>query len=338
MLLLLACAEPVPDTGEPPEPTDDSAAPEPGTTFDGTSTLLYTVDGTVVCDTTATLVGAPFDPGYTGTCDDCTWSTSITSTVTADASTADCPWFADRTFLDDGETYGLFLAAAADWDGYANVLLSGWSHREIYGGYTYDSPGPYYTLLAWDDAPYATWSLDGDSLAFDYAATGTSTVSEPAWFEVCGAVEDGAEVEVDGTSVDQDIACDGSTLDVWALDLDGSPLSLRLDTVDSDTAADLWLWLNGPDGCVELVADDELDCTYAPSRFRCPGAVIEAPEAGAWQLVVASTGEACSGERAGYRLESSVQPTLQLDDTPATTDRTFDWELSIGLTGTLGEG
>ena len=65
MLLLLACAEPVPDTGEPPEPTDDSAAPEPGTTFDGTSTLLYTVDGTVVCDTTATLVGAPFDPGYT---------------------------------------------------------------------------------------------------------------------------------------------------------------------------------------------------------------------------------------------------------------------------------
>lgn len=337
LLLALACGGPADDTGETaaPAPADDTAS-EPGTTFAGTSSVRYLVDGEVVCDVQASLAGTP----YTGDCADCTWATAIDATVTADASTEDCPGFSDWSLVSDGVTHDLFLAAAADWHGaeldYGNALLSGWSRTEIYGGATYEYPGPYYTLLAWDEAPYGAWTLADDALSFSYANVGTSTVTERPYYEVCGELSTGeVPASVDGVEVSGDVVC-GETFDLFDLDVTGD-LSVVVDTVDASTAADLWLWLDGPDGCTELVADDEVDCSYPPPRFRCPATSVTV-EPGPWRLAVASTGEACAGERAGYRLTvAGAEPTLAQDEVPVTVERTFDWELSVEIAGTLGQ-
>ena len=66
----------------------------------------------------------------------------------------------------------------------------------------------------------------------------------------------------------------------------GQQVFVMVDTVDAATAADTRLRVRYPDGEELYEADDEIDCTYPPPRYRCPEHEFLAEEDGLYTLEV----------------------------------------------------
>ena len=86
--------------------------------------------------------------------------------------------------------------------------------------------------------------------------------------QVSSAYEDASELD-----------CDGSTLDIWSVWLEGgSTVAIAVDTSSDDTAFDPRAWLNGADGCTLAYSDDSFDCTHPPPAYSCPSLSFEVIE------------------------------------------------------------
>jgi hypothetical protein len=93
----------------------------------------------------------------------------------------------------------------------------------------------------------------------------------------------------------------------------GQVVTVRADTVDPATAADLRLRVRWPDGAELLEADDDVDCTFPPPAWSCPAAGFSADVAGLYLIeVYVGTSESCADRsQVGYAL------TVTVDDAPA---------------------
>lgn len=95
--------------------------------------------------------------------------------------------------------------------------------------------------------------------------------------------------------------CEGNG-DTWTFDASaGQHITIRVDTLDSATAADLCFHA-ACDGTT-AVGDDEAACSFPPSSFGCPSTTFIAPSTGSCQLTVAVCSKICSqAQRANYSL------------------------------------
>lgn len=88
----------------------------------------------------------------------------------------------------------------------------------------------------------------------------------------------------------------------------GQAVTVRVDTVDAETAADTRLRIRNPDGSELYEADDEVDCTFPPPAYRCPEHTFTAPTDGLYTLeVYVGTSEQCASQTlARYELTAEV--------------------------------
>lgn len=66
----------------------------------------------------------------------------------------------------------------------------------------------------------------------------------------------------------------------------GQTVSVSVDTVDAQTAADTRLRIRAPDGTELHEADDDVACTYPPPAYSCPSYSFTAPSDGLYTLEV----------------------------------------------------
>lgn len=123
-------------------------------------------------------------------------------------------------------------------------------------------------------------------------------------------------------------ACAGVVGDVYAFFLEtGDELVISVDTLDPETATDLWIYLSAEEPPAEpmVSADDEQACTFPPPcevESLCPRLEGSASFSGIRYLFVGRTGyEPCCAdpELARYRLEvevngHAVAPDLVAED------------------------
>lgn len=88
----------------------------------------------------------------------------------------------------------------------------------------------------------------------------------------------------------------------------GETVRAAVDTVDTETAADLRLMLSAPDGQVLGEADDELACTFSPPAYGCPELSAVAPTTGlyALEIYVGASEQCADPSTARYLLDVSV--------------------------------
>ncbi len=301
--------------GCPEETADDDDTTWPQG-FEGQLVVNSTHDGVVACDAVIDLVGSR----YSGTCEGCDFAFALDATLAQDDGTGDCVFEPRWSYLAGGDFTELLLAHAPSF------TTEGW-----YGTYTFDDAlltgytlagtgaGPYWWMLSHADAADASFSRVGDALTWSYAYQGL--VDRDPYHNDCGDVTaSDAEAGFAGAVVAMsELACDGSVADVWSFEGSaGETASITVDTVASDTAFDPRLYLNRPDGCTHVTADDNFDCTFPPPSYACPA--VELPtDDGTYEVVVLAAGS-CVGEVAGYsiRVDGPAGATLQLavDDQP----------------------
>jgi DNA-binding beta-propeller fold protein YncE len=100
-------------------------------------------------------------------------------------------------------------------------------------------------------------------------------------------------------------ACPG-LVDRYSFDVvRGRSVTLTVDSVDADTAADLCLF--GRCGAVDVGGDDEIACAYPPSAYGCPYTQITTRRAGTCTIDVGVCSSVCAnGPSADYLLTVSV--------------------------------
>ncbi len=310
------------DTGtDTSDTTDTGVASTDFGTFAGTVAYDQDVDGTVVCDADIALTGT----SYTGDCADCTFAFTIAAEVSADNGTADCELPTTLTFMPDPSGVildpGLFFweTFETDYGTYTNVAATGFAY--YYGGYTY--AGPYFSYFAYDGGAN-TFVKSGNDVSWN-----VSIVDEAAtdlYLNDCGtAVNSEAAAPFAGTeTLTDDVACDGTTLDVWTFDVaTAGTVSFTVDTVAADSTFDAVAWINGADTCTAFFADDNFACAFPPAQYACPSWEGEL-DAGAYQLVVTNSGvegECISETTGAYSVAiggAAAGLTLAMDDTSAT--------------------
>ncbi len=293
-------------------------------TFDGEVTVRSTVDGAVVCDADAALTG--WWP-YTGDCLDCdfTFAIAIDDTITRDESTSDCTYYPTLSFIETRDYYDLIMMYTATYfqvypyERYDDAFMSGWSYRNyIYTTYSY--PGPYYTPIAFDGAPHASFTHVGDDLSWSYTYEGTYQAWEYNHYLDCGTIEWSDTTEafgVPGTGVTTTLDCgDDDLIDVWTFEADGGAVTVTVDTVSEATTFEPILEVNDPGGCTVARAFGNFACTYPPIRGECPSVAIDATVPGPYTVVV-SVGNRCPDQPTGeyeLRVEGGTDLTLVEDE------------------------
>lgn len=88
----------------------------------------------------------------------------------------------------------------------------------------------------------------------------------------------------------------------------GQDVSVKVDTADAATAADMRLRIRLPDGTELFEADDEVQCSFAPPKYSCPEHSFTATTAGLYTLeVYVGTSEACADKSlVNYVLTATV--------------------------------
>ena len=266
--------------------------------FSGTVNYKTTDNGDTVCDTVVSLSGSP----YSGTCEGCDFAFLIDATIDSEGGTEDCynhPYF---TYVEDTWAKDLWMAHSDSYPGYygdyADAFIMGFSYD--YYGYLY--PGYYFIVSSDDDYSYGTFARTDDDIewSFDY----TSDDYDLTYYDGCdyGAEYSYADENFGGDSVSGSVDCDGELADVWTFDAtEGSTISVSVDTVGEDTAFDTYMYINGPDGCTFVYADDNYDCTFEPTEYQCSAYEWDAATSGTYAVVIASYGS-CTGETAEYSL------------------------------------
>lgn len=133
------------------------------------------------------------------------------------------------------------------------------------------SPAGHGTLLRFDAVAGRPYSLFADGAA-----------------ESQGAVTVTMGLAAESPFVDSLRGCSHTTIrDDYALHARaGQAVSVRVDTVDAQTAADTRLRIRAPDGTELHEADDDVACTYPPPAYSCPSYSFTAPTDGLYQLEV----------------------------------------------------
>ena len=262
------------------------------------------VDGEVVCDAVISLGGA----AWSETCDGCSYAFSVAGEVEVDAGTDECLLFGPLSATSESiwREHRLAFWEQDDEPGPDGMVVSMPDIARVgylidyaaYGGGQY---GPYWWTLATPYSETRGFERDGDHLAWWLDERVETLV--PTWFRECDGlsgtvlapppVPPGAEGETD---------CAGERADRWTFEAEaGTTLLIAADTVSAGTAADLALFVNGPDGCTLTFADDSFACSHPPTDHGCPAVQIPAAGSGVYQVVVWSYGD-CVGPTAGYRL------------------------------------
>lgn len=153
------------------------------------------------------------------------------------------------------------------------------------------------------------WGSEG-SVTRDGAALEWENSSTEYWEllsyldTTCGYEWSSERAALPGTVTEtEDLACDDEIADVWTLDLRvGDTFSVSVDTVAARTAFTPVIWVNSPDTCTEIVAEQNYRCSFG-HRLSCPSLEWTAHQAGDWQIVVANTDCRGVGE---YNIEVDV--------------------------------
>ncbi|MBN1335108.1 MAG: hypothetical protein JXB39_04050 [Deltaproteobacteria bacterium] len=306
------------------------------------------VDGKAQCDAVIALLGTP----YTGPCvsrkgDQCDFGYDILSTLVKDNSTPDCgtlnPSF---SFLTDQAAW--FKAPVlAYWDAYTYAGYDFYTHLLVlgyavdytsYGGGYY--PGPYWSLLAYDGHPYGSADIDYPALLWDIGYTTDVYDYYYNYYTYCpGWVRSDATKSHPGKwSATGQLDTTDFILDVWSFTVpDGAtdPLHVFVDTEDKSTGCDMGAFLNRPDGCSDVFAHGNADCTYPPYKYLCPVIDLDPPDTGTYQLVLYATGYYSPSSSAAYRIviDAPYDPEI----TPLADDIPFSgstqYELSLMVSG-----
>ena len=314
--LVWSCGDKAPvDTGPGEDTSPPIYDPEDVLTFEGSLSYTSVRDGARICDVQVALEGTE----YVGECDECEFAFVMTGTVTEDKSYDGCDLEALYSWVPEQEGYDLLLGYASNWTSgattYEDLFMTGFS-----ASYDFGTFGPYWEYLVHAGSDSDSVSVEEDQLSWAFERSMVE-VESYTYLNECEDLtwsETGAPFSGD-TEEAQRVACDGSTVDVWEVDLtDGEELAVTLDMVSEDTAFDAWFFINDPEGCTVLAADDNYECSYAPIAYGCPSAIVAA-EAGAYQVVVQSLGQ-CTGKHAGYQFrfqqDSDPRPRLLINDAP----------------------
>lgn len=296
--------------------------------WEGQLTYQTTVDGKAACDAVVDLLGSP----YTGDCFDCDLAYNIDATLVQDDGTAACEilnpyytyledqvaWFRSPVMLywEEYTYYGYVL--------YTDLFITGFAvDYTSYGGGYY--AGPYWQFLSYEgmgagtvgeDYPALVWDLDVRTTYYDYYTYYYYTYCPGA--SSSKATENGGGKWIGTGQIDTT----GFILEVWEFTVppkSTDPVYVSIDTTDPKTSCDMRAFLNTPDGCSAVFADDSFDCTFK-APYPCPAFDVAKPEAGTYQVIIWYTGFGTNAEMADYqiRVDAPYDPDLEqiADDKP----------------------
>jgi len=305
---------------------DDMAWPE---SLAGALNVHTTLAGETLCDATVDLEGTRHE----GECEGCDMALDIQAYVSRDDGTEGCVMDPLWTYLPDETAADLVLAHAPAFD------VMEWYGPETYREalvtkYTDVDEGTLFEVMLHEDETEGTFTRSDDTISWTFDRLEQRNVD--SYYNDCGTIED-SDTEIPpqpdagaGSTLD----CEGAVADVWTVDAAaGESVVVGVDTVAAGTAFDPQMYVNGPDGCTMLVADDSFECTFPPPSYRCPAADFIA-EQGSYQIVVISVGS-CAGSEAADEIHAAglAEPNLTLleDDMPILAE----WEISLAGTAAL---
>ena len=300
------------------ETETDLEIPDPG----GTVSFTSTVGGDPACDTEVAL---DFVGPYTGHCLGCDLAFYVEGEVVSSDPTADCAdvapaewtWVADPALMDrlahypdperviamrqmvaTAESVTVWSAFQANVVSYTDALL--WGFEMEYEGTAYTYHLDYWHAVAHADSDRGAAHLDLPRRTVDWTHAFDDDTTDRRPFELsCAArpVQSDAGTSWGGSTLEGTLPCAAESLssptvvDVYTFEgEDGQTARITVDTPEEATGFDPLFWVNGPDGCTLLEADDNFDCSEgAPFSQACPAGQLETTE-GTYQIVVASYG------------------------------------------------
>lgn len=308
---------------------DDDADVEWPEDLTGSLEVHSTLAGGTLCDATVDLDGTKHD----GECEGCDMALDIQANVSRNDGTEGCVMDPLWTYLPDQTVTDLVLAHAPAFD------VMEWYGPETYRDalvtkYTHADEGTLYQVMLHENESEGTFTRSGDTISWTFDRLEQHNVDP--YYNDCGNIED-SDTESRPqpmASASSTLDCEGAIADVWTVEATaGAQVVVGADTVADGTAFDPQMYVNGPDGCTILIADDSFECTFPPPSYRCPAAGFTA-EAGTYQIAVISVGS-CAGTEAAYEfvVEGLAAPNLTLleDDLMILAD----WEISLSGTAAL---
>jgi hypothetical protein len=314
--------------------TDTDSDTDTDADFTGSVEFLLTRGTDTVCDSTIDLVGTTF----AGSCEGCEFAFEIDATITRDDNDTECDLPTALTFVTSEGSGKAYLAFASAYTGRDFIGSSATFTDAFLSGYDGDQTSLGWTVTADSGGlTYGTLTRKGDDLEWSYYiswAYGSGDLY--GYDDSCGTPpKSGADEALGGAqTANETLDCAGLQADVWTFDTPAADteVSVTIDTVGAGSAFDPIFWIDAPDGCTLVVADDNFACTFAPSEFSCPAAGIFS-EKGTHSIVVRSRGS-CTGTSSDYmiRVGGVGSLTLAQDDVDA-------WEEVSDITITVdGEG
>lgn len=312
------------DSGETGD-SDTEPPPVVYTSLAGSLTYYLEIGGQIVCDTDVALTSRE----YTGTCDGCDFAFYIDAEITREGGDDSCQLFPPLSWVPgtyNGIEYkdlSLIHIPKLGSSGYNfyNVVYTGYS--AVYRGYDY--PGPYYYMVGYGGGYFGRTTFRDLELNLDwYLNQPAAYYYNYAYLDACGAEEiptSTAISQADGVTRTSRLGCDRVSGDLWTFEVaDQAELAVSLDTLADDTTFDSLLVINGPDGCTEVLAQDNFLCSYPPPTYLCPAWAEPRAEGGTWQVAVLNMGS-CAGDVAEYALtvEGVEDITLTSDNFDAFT-------------------
>jgi hypothetical protein len=280
------------------------------------------LDGVALCDSMVSLASEE----YSGTCDGCDFAFAGEGTLESEKGT-DCtyrpPYFVNMPV---GYITGPFALAFAP-DGQAFVPYYGYIPAtnvfQVNFSYDYSSVGygvygPYWYALTYDGSysPSAFARVTDPVKGTDHIDWSFERpIASQAGLKDCGGIA------LSSTSSNFygpvyglgsiDCATSGTALsefaDVWEFEATAGQVAyVSVDTVSDATAFDAAFFINGPDTCTAVFADDSFYCEYTPVNYRCPSAQLNVTTDGTHSVHVFSYGS-CQGSSADYRIHIDVQ-------------------------------
>jgi hypothetical protein len=280
------------------------------------------LEDVALCDSTISLASEE----YAGTCDGCDFAFAGDGTLESEAGTA-CtsrpPYFVN---MPEGYLAGPFALAFVP-DGEAFIPYYGYipATNVFQVNFTYDYSsigygvyGPYWYALVYDGSynpssfvrttdevkgtDHIDWSFERPfSAQADLNDCGSVDISASTR-NYCGPSYGVGSIDcASSETVLSDLA------DVWEFEATAGQVAyVTVDTVSDATAFDAAMFLNGPDTCSEVFADDNFYCEYTPVNYRCPSLEYAVTADGTHSVHVFSYGS-CRGSTADYRIYIDVQ-------------------------------
>lgn len=272
---------------------------EDGASLSGTNHYFFSSYGSTVCDNEI----AVFGNAFTGTCVNCEWAFEISSELVS--GNPDCGMYAPLSLVPDATYPALFLGLSSAYPSYNYYL-----YDVFMVGYSADADPVSPTWIPWSAWPNSTFTRYGNDFTwtFDYEIPAYAYTITYDFYNYCGNfLTSYASQAYEGEEAESTLPCDGSGVDIWSFDaIAGDTLSITADTASKERASDLAFVYDDPEGCTLGAADDNFDCTYAPSAYQCPSASFVAESTGTYRVLVFTWGQ-CVGRSADYNLKVGVE-------------------------------